>query len=78
MENTKPHKQNHTKRHFYYIFFIIFYVVYLEILSLKIYFENCAKNKREEHQETEGVFFMKTIVCMFQNFEYQTIPFNLL
>ena len=33
----------------------IFYNAYLEILRLKIYFENYVKSKQEEYQETEGV-----------------------
>ena len=28
--------------------------MYLEILKLKIYFENCVKSKREEQKKNEG------------------------
>ena len=37
-----------------YIFYNIYYV-YLEILRFKIYFENCAKSKREEQEKSKGV-----------------------
>ena len=46
------------------MFFVIFYDAYLEILRLKIYFENCAKSKSEKHLETEGVQKMMKIMII--------------
>ena len=40
---------------FYYIFFVMFYDAHLEILTLKTYLENYAKNKREKQKRTERV-----------------------
>ena len=46
----------------------IFYNAYLEILKLKVYFENFAKNKWEKHLKTKGVvgiFFVA--IVLFNN-----------
>ena len=40
---------------FYYKLFIIFYDPYLEILRLKIYFENRVKSNRKKQKRTEEV-----------------------
>ena len=55
---------------FFLCILFIIYIFYnflkciLKILRLKIYFENCAKSKREEQKIMAGVY-----CCQFQNYK---------
>ena len=55
---------------FYYVFFIILYDAYLDILRLKIYFENCIKNKWKENLKTEGVVITHSVILSLVSSEH--------